>query len=237
MRFPFPLCRRDHHLSIADGENTMADLVALAKTSHLVKHFDGSIIPDEKIAVLRAVLHSAPSSFNIQATHYVIAGSAPARARIAKSVVELNEVKIRTASHVIVFASRMTLTDAHMNAVASQERADGRFPTAELETRWRELVKGGVVAHEEHLRDMPHWIEKQTYLALGIALMTAAELGIDALPMEGFDPDALDEELGLRGRSYRSTVLLALGRQSRSDYIINTPKSRLPEAQLFTVLE
>jgi nitroreductase/dihydropteridine reductase len=214
----------------------MTDLIALAKTWHLVKHFDGSIIPEEKMAILLALLHSAPSSFNIQATHYAVAASPAARARIGKSVMELNEVKIQTASHVIVFASRMALTDAHMDAVAAHERADGRFPSAELETRWRELVKGGLRAHEEHLKDTPHWIEKQTYLALGIALMTAAELGIHALPMEGFDPDTLDEELGLRKMGYRSTVLLALGRQSPSDYIINTPKSRLPMAQLMTVL-
>jgi nitroreductase/dihydropteridine reductase len=214
----------------------MTDLVALAKTSHLVKHFDGSVIPDEKIAILRAVLHSAPSSFNIQATHYVIAASTAARARIAKSVVELNEVKILTASHVLVFASRIALTQAHMDAVAAQERSDGRFPTADLEKRWRELVHHGVLAHEKHLMDMPHWIEKQTYLALGIALMTAAELGIDALPMEGFDSNTLDDELGLREMSYRSTVLLALGRQSTTDYIIKSPKSRLPETQLFTIL-
>src|SRR5580692_42279 len=215
----------------------MTDLVALAKTSHLVKHFDGSIIPDEKIAILRAVLHSAPSSFNIQATHYVIAASAAARGRIAKSVVELNEVKIQTASHVLVFASRIALTQAHMEAVAAQEHSDGRFPTADLESRWRELVHRGLLAHEEHLMDMPHWIEKQTYLALGIALMAAAELGIDALPMEGFDPNALDQELGLRAMGYKSTVLLALGRQSPSDYIINSPKSRLPEKCVFSALD
>jgi nitroreductase / dihydropteridine reductase len=215
----------------------MTDLLALAKTSHLVKHFDGSIIPDEKIDILRAVLLSAPSSFNIQATHYVIAASLAARSRIAKSVAELNEVKILTASHVIVFASRMALTKAHMDAVAAQEHADGRFPTAELETRWRELVNSGLVAHDEMLMDMPHWIEKQTYLALGIALMAAAELGIDALPMEGFDPNALDQELGLRAMGYKSTVLLALGRQSASDYIINSPKSRLPEKSVFSALD
>lgn len=215
----------------------MTDLVTLAKTSHLVKQFDGSVIPDDKFAILRDILHSAPSSFNIQATHYVIAATPTARARLVKAVLKLNEVKILTASHVIVFASRTAMTQAHMDAVAAQEHADGRFPTSELEMRWRELVKSGLLAHEEYLMDMPHWIEKQTYLALGIALMAAAELNIDALPMEGFDAAMLDEELGLSAIGYRATVLLALGRQSPTDYIINTPKSRLPAAQVFTVLD
>jgi nitroreductase/dihydropteridine reductase len=218
----------------------MIDLLKLAKVSHLTKLFDGSVIPEDKIGVLRAVLRSAPSSFNIQATHYVVAASLAARTRIAKAVqsgFELNHAKILTASHVIVFSSRMSLPSAHMNEVAAHEHDDGRFPSADLESRWRELVTGGLAAHEYDLKDLSHWIEKQTYLALGMALMTAAELDINALPMEGFNPKVLDAELGLREKGYTSTVMLALGGQSPDDYIIGTPKSRLPEERLFAVLE
>jgi nitroreductase / dihydropteridine reductase len=218
----------------------MIDLVELANTSHLTKLFDDSVIPEEKIDLLRAVLRSAPSSLNIQAARYVFAASPAARARVAKAVedgFELNHAKILTASHVIVFCSRVSLPASHMDEVAAQEHDDGRFPNAEIEGRWRALVDGGLVAHEYDLKDLSHWIEKQTYLALGIALMTAAELGIHALPMEGFHPRVLDGELGLRDTGYTSTVLLALGRQSTDDYIIGTPKSRLPEERLFTVLE
>jgi nitroreductase/dihydropteridine reductase len=222
------------------GEHDMIDLLKLARVSHLTKLFDGSVIPEDKIGVLRAILRSAPSSLNIQATHYVVAASLAARTRIAKAAqngFELNHSKILTASHVIVFCSRMSLPAAHMDEVAAHEHNDGRFPNADLESRWRELVKGGLAAHEYDLKDLSHWIEKQAYLALGIALMTAAELGIHALPMEGFHPKVLDAELGLRKKGYTSIVLLALGRQSSDDYSIGTPKSRLPEERLFTDLE
>jgi nitroreductase/dihydropteridine reductase len=218
----------------------MIDLVELAKVSHLPKLFDCSVIPDEKIDLLRAVLRSAPSSLNIQATHYVVAASPAARTRIAIAVqngFELNHPKILTASHVIVFCSRMSLPSFHMDDVATQEHNDGRFPNADIESRWRDLVKGGLASHEYDLKDLSHWMEKQTYLALGIALMTAAELGIHALPMEGFHSKILDEELGLREMGYTSTALLALGRQSPNDYIIGKPKSRLPQERFFTVLE
>jgi nitroreductase/dihydropteridine reductase len=131
----------------------------------------------------------------------------------------------------------MSLPSFHLDDVAAQEHNDGRFPNAEIESRWRDLVKGGLASHEYDSKDLSHWMEKQTYLALGIALMTAAELGIHALPMEGFHPKVLDEELGLREMGYTSTVLLALGRQSPNDYIIGKPKSRLPQDRFFTVLE
>jgi nitroreductase / dihydropteridine reductase len=221
------------------GETYMIDLLELATTSHLVKLFDGSAIAEEAICTLRAVLRSAPSSFNIQATHYVMAASQAARERIAKAVQGdfiLNAPKILTASHVIVFCSRIDLPAIHMDAVAAQERSDGRFPNPSIEARWRELVNHGLATHRYDLKDLPHWIEKQTYLALGIALLSAAELGIHALPMEGFDRHVLDDELDLRPTGYTSTVLLALGRQSPDDYVIGAPKSRLPDSHFFTNL-
>jgi nitroreductase len=144
------------------------------------------------------------SSLNIQATHYLVTASPAARARVAKAVengFELNYAKILTASHVIVFCSRVNLPAPHMDEVAAEENDGGRFPSVEIESRRRELVDSGLLTHEYDLKDLSHWIEKQTYLAVGIALMTAAELGIHALP-------------------------IALGRQSTDDYIVGTPKSR-----------
>jgi nitroreductase/dihydropteridine reductase len=218
----------------------MFDIVEMAKSSHLTKLFDGSVISDEKFDVLKAVLRSAPSSLNIQATHYVVAASQASKARIAKAVqggYELNLPKIFTASHVIVFCSRVSLPSSHMDEVAEQERADGRFPNAELESRWREIVRFMIGVHEYDLKDLAYWIDKQTYLAVGIALMAAAELGISTLCMEGFNPKVLDQELGLREKGYTSSVLMAFGYQSSEDYVIGTPKSRLPEAKLFSFLD
>jgi len=41
------------------------------------------------------------------------------------------------------------------------------------------------------------WTAKQTYIALANLLNAAAELKIDATPMEGFDPEAYNTILGL----------------------------------------
>src|SRR6202012_4126612 len=90
--------------------------------------------------------------------------------------------------------------------------------------------------HEYSLKDMSTWLEKQTYLALGIALMAAAELNIGAAPMEGFHSHVLDAELGLRERGFTSIVLLALGNRPTGGYHPR-PKSRLSAEAVFTFLE
>lgn len=60
--------------------------------------------------------------------------------------------------------------------------------------------------------------------------------GIDATPMEGFDADLLDAELGLRARDLTSVVVVALGYGSDANFNAELPKSRLPREQLFTHL-
>lgn len=49
---------------------------------------------------------------------------------------------------------------------------------------------------------------RQAAIALGVALLAAAEQEVDSTPMEGFDPEAVDAILGLKERGLRSVVLM-----------------------------
>ena len=74
---------------------------------------------------------------------------------------------------------------------------------------------------------------RQAYIALGTALLAAAEASVDATPMEGFDPAKVDEILGLRAKGLRSVVLLPLGyRQASGDWLVNLKKVRTPLDEL-----
>lgn len=52
---------------------------------------------------------------------------------------------------------------------------------------------------------------KQAYIAFSQAIVAAAFEGIDSIPLEGFDPAAVDEILGLKEKGLRGCVLLPLG--------------------------
>jgi nitroreductase len=68
---------------------------------------------------------------------------------------------------------------------------------------------------------------RQAYIALGFAMIAAADQGVDSTPMEGFDPDAVDAILDLRQRGLRSVVLLPLGyREEGADWLLTMPKVR-----------
>jgi nitroreductase len=82
------------------------------------------------------------------------------------------------------------------------------------------------------------WSSKQAYIALGTGLIAAANLKVDATPMEGFDTEKFDEILGLKEKGLRSVVLLSLGyRDEKNDFLAHLKKVRLPKNKFVTVLK
>lgn len=216
------------------------NLAQLAESGHFTKVFDPSrTIPEAEFDLLVKFLYSIPQSCNVQSSHFIIAANQQTRARIAGALGEgfgINTPKLLNASHVIVFATRQNLSDEYLDELHAQEVADDKFPNEALENQWKAVVRGWVNLHRYDAKDLNHWMEKQTYLGLGMMLMAADEMGINAIPLEGFDSRSLDAELGLRERGFTASVLLALGYRAESDFYLKTPKSRLPMERHFTFL-
>lgn len=216
------------------------DTVSLAKRRYTTKAYDASRrIPQATVDALLEQLRHSPSSVNSQPWHFIVADSAEGKARLATATDDrfaYNSPKILDASHVIVFCARTDMSEAHLDAVLDQEQADGRFRDEQARTGQNLTRRGYVDLHRFDQKDLQHWMEKQTYLALGTALLGAAAHGLDATPIEGFDSKALDAELGLREQGFTSVVLLSLGYRSDSDFNAVLNKSRLPASTVFTFL-
>lgn len=216
------------------------NLIEATQTRHTVKAFEaGRTLPQQSIDQLLAVLRNSPSSVNSQPWHFVVASTDEGRARMAKAAegpFAYNQPKIRDASHVIALCMRTDMDEAHLQAILAQEERDGRFQVDGAKAGQDKSRRSYVDLHRYELRDVPQWMEKQVYLALGGLLLGAAMLGIDATPMEGFDQRALDLELGLRERGYTSVVLAALGYRGDADFNAKLPKSRLEAERVFTFL-
>jgi len=69
------------------------------------------------------------------------------------------------------------------------------------------------------------WIKSQAYIPLGIMIETAALLEIDTCPIEGFQPEKVDEVLGLKAKNLKSVALLAVGYRG-NDPMSSGPKVR-----------
>ena len=186
---------------------------------------------------LKDILRLSPSSTNIQPWHFVIADDEAGKSRIAKGtqgMFDFNMAKVKDASHVIIFCSRIYADDEFLHEVLDKEDTDGRFAEPKFKEQMHQVRKMFLDIRRYEQKDEPHWLVEQVYLNMGALLLGAATLGIDTVPMEGADLKALDEEFELRSKGYTAVAVISLGYRSEDDFNADLPKSRLSEASIIT---
>lgn len=204
---------------------------------HLSRYFDGSrTIPQETVDKLLEFLRSAPTSTNIQPNHFIVLSTPEGKAKLASNLGERfadNAEKVTNASHTIIMTTRADIPEEHLDAVFGKEREDNRFPTPDKQQNWERMTRDFVNLRKYTYKDAYHWMEKQTYMVLGLVMMAAAELGVEAMPLEGFDPVPIDKAFDIRETGYTTTVLLALGYPDLEKQYTTTI-SRFEPDRLFT---
>ncbi|WP_440121122.1 nitroreductase family protein [Tenacibaculum sp. Ill] len=169
-------------------------------------------IESEKIKELQQVLQLSPSSINSQPWKFIFVSDADTKQKLSE-VSWLNTSKVLESDTVVVFN--------RINDVALFEK--------QIE---EELPEGAVNYYKEFIKPKPEeeikaWFDKQVYLALGVFLSACAEMGIDATPMEGIEPENYDKILNNEG--YSTLVAVAIGYRDEEDsnQPDRKPKSRL----------
>jgi nitroreductase / dihydropteridine reductase len=204
---------------------------------HLTRYFDPTkTVPDETVQQLLRFLRSAPSSVNVQPNHFYVLSTPEAKEKLANNLGERfsdNCEKIQNASHVIILTTRTDVPDEHIDAVFAKERMDGRFPDPAKQELWESMTRDFLNIRNSTYKDLDHWMEKQTYMALGMTMMAAAELGVEATPFEGFDRSCVDKAFAIAETGYTTTVLLGLGYPD-PERVYKTPISRFDPDRLFT---
>ena len=208
------------------------DIISVALKRHSTKAFQpGKPLTDEQIDKVKTLLQYSPSSTNSQPWHFIVARTEEGKARVAKSAASgfvFNERKILDASLVVVFCAKTAMDDAWLERVVDQEEADGRFATPEAKAANHKGRTFFADMHRKERQDDNHWMEKQVYLNVGNFLLGIAALGLDAVPIEGFDAAVLDDEFGLTAQGFTSVVVVPVGHHSVEDFNASLPKSRLP---------
>lgn len=216
------------------------NLQKVMQQRYATKAFDPTQRIDEAtFAQIKALLRFSPSSVNSQPWHFIIADHLEARRRITQGTqgaFKANEAKILNASHCIVFCAKTNIDDAYLTHLLELEDQAGRFLSLEQKQTGQQVRAMFVNQHRFDLKDAQHWMEKQVYLNLGGVLLGAGSLGVDAVPIEGFDAQSLDQEFALREQGYTAVAILALGKREAEDHNATLPKSRRPEEEIFTLL-
>ncbi len=216
-------------------------LSELVQERYTTKVFNPSYrLSEEQLEEIKTLLQDCPSSTNSQPWHFIITGSTEGKERIAKAAAAgryvVNIPKIKDASHVVVLCSRSYIDDSYLQTLLENEEQDGRFAGEDAKNTQKGTRLYYTNLHRYEQKDVQHWIEKQIYIALGTLLLGAATLGIDACPMEGFDPVILNDELNLREKGFTASLIVSLGRHAETDFNRKLPKSRWPREKIITEL-
>ncbi len=216
------------------------DLMTILSTRYTTKKFNPSkkIASEDQEKIINLLKFSA-SSTNIQPWHFIIANDDVGKKRITKATQGFfifNEHKIIQASHVVVFACKNGISEDYLSRITEKENSDGRYSNEQQKIETHNGRKYFVDLHKNEFNDLSNWIQNQVYLNLGSFLLGVAALGIDAVPMEGFNAKILDKELGLTEKGYSSLVIVALGYHADDDFNASLPKSRLDISETIEII-
>ena len=194
------------------------------------KQFD----PQRKIrpqdwAALEEALVLTPSSFGLQPWKFVVVNDRATREKLVAA--SWGQRQVADASHLVVFAVKKQLGEKDIDNYLSRI-AEVRGAPRESLASYRDMMVGSLIKGKGDAERMT-WATRQVYIALGTFLTSAALLGIDACPMEGFDHAQYDEILGLKAKGYSSAVIATLGYRLPTDKYAAVPKVRFAREQIF----
>ena len=202
---------------------SMSNLIQTLQWRYATKKMNPTkVVPQATLErILEAVRLTATSS-GLQPYEVIVVTNQELREKIKP--VAWNQGQITDSSHLLVFAAWDNYTAERINMMFDLVN-DVRGVRNEGWEAYRQQVLKSYVERDAEV-NYQH-AARQAYIGVGTALIAAAEEQVDATPMEGFDPAAVDEILGLRARGLRSVVLIPLGyRADEGDWLVNLKKVR-----------
>ena len=209
----------------------MTDLISKLNWRYATKKMDSAkVVPQEKVDRILEAIRLTASSSGLQPYEVIVVSNKEMREKIKP--VAWNQEQITDGSHLLVFAAWDNYTAERINMMFDLVNDQRGFKSEGWEN-YRQMLLGSYVPREAEV-NYQH-AARQAYIGLGTALIAAAEEEVDATPMEGFDPKAVDALLNLRERGLRSVVLMPLGyRAQEGDWLVNLKKVRRDRSAFVT---
>ena len=201
----------------------MSELLNKLQWRYACKKMDpNKAVSQDKVDRIIEAARLAPTSSGLQPFEIILVTNPAVREQIKPKA--HGQAQVTDGSHLLVFAAWDNYTAERINGMFDLTIAQ-RGGTNEGWENYRQMLLKNYPARDAHV-NFEH-AARQAYIGLGAALIAAAFEEVDATPMEGFDPAAVDEILGLKARGLRSVVLMPLGyRAAEGDWLVSLKKVR-----------
>ena len=200
---------------------------------YATKKMNGEIVPQEKLDYILEAARLAPTSSGLQPFEILVVSNKEILAKILP--LAHGQSQVTDASHLLVFAAWDNYTEDRINEVFARNNEERGLPSSATDDYRNMLLK--LTAAKTAEENFNH-AAKQVYISFATAIIAAAEQKVDATPMEGFNPIALDELLNLKEKGLRSVLLLPIGyRDASKDWLVNMKKIRVAKERFITELK
>jgi len=181
---------------------------------HACKRFDENRkIPSEALENILEAGRMSPSSFGMEPWKFLVVQNSELKERLRPLC--WNQVQITSCSDLVVILAKIDAVRPETEYVRSM------FARRGLSEEQYTGYIGLYGRHLAHTMSTPErilaWTSRQCYIALGNMMSAAAMLGIDSCPVEGFEKEAVEAELGIDTAQFQLAVMLPLG------YRVNEP--------------
>ncbi|PKA84476.1 nitroreductase [Ulvibacter sp. MAR_2010_11] len=189
---------------------------------YATKKFDPSkILSEEKLNILKESFNLTATSYGLQPLKMVVIGNPKIKEQLVP--LTMKQRQVMDASHVLVFCIESEINDKFIKKYFNKVEKTRNTPRAILKPYETFLVND---FSEKSEATIDNWMEKQAYLAMGNLLTVCALEGIDACPIEGFEPEKYDTLLKLKEKGLQSVLVMPVGYRAEDDMFADFKKVR-----------
>lgn len=197
---------------------------------YATKKFDPSKkVTQENIDKIIEAARLAPSSSGLQPLQVFVITDQKIKEQLAP--IAMDQQQVADCSHLLVFAAWDNYTAERIDGMYKLI-AETRGQTPDAYSGYTERLKANYLPRPAK-ENFEH-AARQTYIAFAYAIAMAAELKVDATPMEGFVNEGVDKVLDLESKGLKSVLLLPLGYHAEGDWLVNLKKTRRPVSDFVT---
>lgn len=196
---------------------------------YATKQMSGRQIDPQITSQILQAIRLAPSSYGLTPYRIINVQDPVVRAELLSAC--YYQPQVVQCSSLLIFCAK---TDISQNTIDEfiSSLSEFRGQTPESLSDYRQAIVKSIEPLSQ--AEKINWAHRQAYIALGFGLVASSCFMVDSTPMEGFSAQKVDEILNLSQKNLTSSCILALGyRNSETDYLVNLPKFRFPEDELF----
>lgn len=189
---------------------------------YATKKFDPTKkLSGKKLNILKNAFNLTATSYGLQPLKLVIVGDEALKSKLMP--ITYNQPQVRDASHVLILCIEKSIDSDFIVDHYKRVEKERKTPREILDPFEKALIAN---FSEKEIPEIRQWMANQLYLTLGTLLTVCAVEGIDACPIEGFEPQKYAELLGLDKMDLEPLIVLPVGYRDETDFFINLKKVR-----------